>query len=222
MRLTPSPFAADDVGNLVVDDISGDQTGTLLVGLVLGSNLGVDVQGAWDSLARAPDESRPFELIGEFVVFINNTLPKAVGGDGFPLASKPVIGLLDGSDTLIKVDVTTVLSAVKGVGPPWWVDQLDGQLTVLPVLGDRDARTNTRDVLVERKVDVRAIRGESRGHGASGASRTRIVDALDIDLVHWWVRWLRRDDWGFGNWGCHSAQEESGKSENAGREREHF
>lgn len=221
MRLTPSPFASDDVGNLVVDDVSGDQTRTLLVGLVLGSDLGVDVQGAWDSLARTPDEGRPFELIGEFVVLINNTLPEAVRGDSLSLASKPVIRLLDGRDTLIEVDVTAVLGAEKGIGPTRWVDQFDGQLTVLPVLGDGDTRTNTRDVLVERKVDVRAIRGESRGYGASWTPRTSIVDALDIDLVHWWVRWLRRDDWGIGNWGRHGAQEESGKSENAGRERVH-
>ena len=48
---TPSPLDTEDMGNLVVDDIGGDQTGTLRVIPVVHSNLGVDIQGAWDTRA---------------------------------------------------------------------------------------------------------------------------------------------------------------------------
>ena len=99
---------------------------------------------------------------------------------------------------------------------------MDGNLTVPPALGDIDARPNTRDVVVERNVDVGAIAGKGGGYGAGRASRSGIFNPLNEDLVCWWVRWLGRNDLRLGNWACDSTQEEGRKSEQISRESKHF
>jgi len=81
MSWAPPPLATDDVDDLVVDNIGGDHTIALRVLHVRGPDLSVDVQGAWDTLAWAPNNGVPGDVIGELVVLLNWPLPEAAEPD---------------------------------------------------------------------------------------------------------------------------------------------
>jgi len=128
---------------------------------------------------------------------------------------------LDRGHLLIKRDISTILGRVDGVGPSWWVHQINVDLTVLTGLGDWDAFSDASDVVIEGNVDVRPIAGQGTDSGASRAPGPSIVHALDVNLIRRWVWWLGGHDWVVDRDG-HSAQEERRKSQNASGKGVHF
>jgi hypothetical protein len=99
------------------------------------------------------------------------------------LAGEVVCRLQGTGDALVDGSVATVVGAQNRVLEASWVLDVDSELTVLAVLGHRDAGTQGGHVAVEEESHSGLIRRDQSTHGALRTTGSAISDAADFDLV---------------------------------------
>jgi hypothetical protein len=98
------------------------------------------------------------------------------------LTGEVVSRLESTSDALLDVGVTAVVGAKNGVLEAAWVTDVDVELAVLALLGDRDTRADGCDVSVEDDGDKGLVAVELGAQGALRTSGSSIGDISDGDL----------------------------------------
>lgn len=108
----------------------------------------------------------------------SRVLTYLIGGAG------EVVGRLESTTgALLKGGITTVIGTEDGVLESPGVGDVNIQLAILALLGNRNARTNRGNVRVEDESDRSPVSGELGAHGSLWASGPAIGDAVDFDLL---------------------------------------
>lgn len=99
------------------------------------------------------------------------------------LSREIVGGLEETSDTLLDGGIATVIGRHDGVLETSGVLEVDIELAVLALLGDRDTRTDGRNVRIENESDNGTVIRDLSAHGTLRAASSAISDASDLDLL---------------------------------------
>jgi hypothetical protein len=184
LLLAGLPVDTDNEGNLSVDGIGGQETGTGGVLGVCETDLRVDVEGL-NLAARSPDGGGEWDLVVDEVV-LGDWAGEVGLGRGLNLLSGEVVGgLLGGSDSLVEGNESTGIDTKDGVLEAGWVVEVDVDLAVLAVLDDRDTWTDRCDVIIEDEGESGLVGRERDTNSSLWASSSTVGDGLDVDLA--WV-----------------------------------
>jgi len=177
------PVEVEDLGEGGVDRVIGDEARARWVGSIADTELGVDVEDGLRT-AGSKDGGGEVEFVSEgVVVAFDGTSQSRVCSGLCQLTLEVVGGLLVGGDLVIKLIVATVVNISNSEGEARGHVDSEGQLAVLAVLGDGDARASAGLVLRESDSDRGVVCAENVLGGASRAS-TSVNDQLgDVEAL---------------------------------------
>lgn len=173
--LASAPAERQDLSELAVDGVGGEETG--LVHVTGDTDLGVDVKHTINT-AWGPDVGGLVDVVSQAVVRVEWADEWGLGAGLAAVTGEVVGGLLETLLVPLEAGVSAVGGGEDAVLPSGWVAEVDVQLAVLAALGGWDTRADGSNILIEDQSEGGSVRGNLLSDTASGAAYDILISIL--------------------------------------------